>query len=51
MLDIFTKVTPQNPLVIKYDPINQNVIKVIKGIILNYRYGTESTEQCNIMFK
>ena len=51
MLEIFTKLTLQNPKVIKYDPINQNVIKVIMGIILNYGYGTDSIEQCNITFK
>ena len=28
MLDIFTKVTLQNSQVIKYEPINQNVILV-----------------------
>ena len=32
MLDIFTKVTLQNSQVIKYDPINQNVISVTTDV-------------------
>ena len=37
--------------VIKYDPINQNVIKVTTAMVLNYGYEIDSIEQCNIMFK
>ena len=40
-----------NSLVNKYDCINLTLIMVTTVIILNYRYGINSIEQCNNWYK